>query len=247
MNSPNLPDKTILRADKEHGGIQFIVLLAILIGAIVSFILIDPLILAPLLGGGDFNDYRPFLRFVLSIVSGVAIGGLGEYLLKRTWHSGRQLCLDEAGLTVEERDKPVQRLLWDQRVNVLCWAYPLRGFSRGGRERRVPSNHSLYACQLLQNDYSAIVHCYLSPRQADTIVGNRQFTQLDITKLLDTKLTKRFGPPQRPSVSASLLTGKHGQLWAAEKTRWSRGLELDPSDFATLLDWLARHEIIPAA
>jgi hypothetical protein len=246
MNTRTHPDETILQLDKEHGGIQFVVLLVILVGAILSFIVMDSLILAPLLGGGDLDDYRPFLRFVLSIVAGVATGWVVETILKRTWTSGRQLRLDSAGLTVEEPSKPPQRLLWDQRINVLCWAYSLRGISRGGRERRVPSNHFMYACQLLQDEYSATIHCYLSPRQARSIPGESQFTQLDITKLHDSKI-RRFSPPQRPNVSASLLTGKNGQLWAAEKLRWSRGLELDPSDFSTLLEWLARHEIIAAA
>ena len=246
MNIPNLPDKTILRADKEHGGLQSVVLLTIVVASILAFVLMDSLLLAPLLGGGDFDDYRPFLRFVLSIVVGVAVGGVAEHFLKRTWSSGRQICLDSEGLTVEERGKQPQRLLWDQRVNVLCWAYPLRGFSRGGRERRVPSTHLVYSCQLLQNDYSTIIHCYLSPRQVKSTPAERQFTQLDITKLHGSRKIKRFSPPERPSMPASLLTSKHGQLWAAEKKRWSSGLELDPTDFATLLECLAHHGIIPS-
>lgn len=246
MDIPNLPDQTILRADKEHGGIQFVVLLIILIASILAFVLMDSLVLAPLLGGGDFDDYRPFLRFVLSIVAGVVIGGVAEHFLKRTWSSGRQIYLDSEGLTVEVKDKQPQRLLWDQRVNVLCWAYPLRGFSRGGRERRVPSTHLMYACQLLQNDSSTIIHCYLSPREVKSTLAERQFTQLDITKLHGSRRIKRFSPPERPSMPASLLTSKHGQLWAAEKGRWTSGIELEPADFATLLEYLARHGIIPS-
>ncbi len=247
MNTQIQPDEITLRLDKEHGGIQFVVLLVIVVAMIVAFLVIDSLVLAPLLGGGDLDDYRPFLRFVLSIVVGVAVGWVVETILKRTWTSGRLLRLDSEGLTVEVRDYPLQRLLWDQRINVLCWAYSLRGFSRGGRERRIPSNHLMYACQLLQDEHSATIHCYLSPRQARALPGERQFTQLDITKLHDSKIISRFSPPQRPTVSASLLTGKNGQLWAAEKLRWTEGQELDPADFSTLLEWLARHEIVRAA
>jgi hypothetical protein len=247
MNQPHSPDEITLHADKEHGGIEFAVLLIILIACVVTFLLIDSLLLAPLLRGGELDDYRPFLRLVISIVAGIAIGGIGEFILKRRWASGRLLRLDPGGLTIEVKDKPPVRIDWDNRVNILRWSYPLRGYARGGRERRVPSSHSLFACHLLQNDSSIVIHAYLSPRQIERVPGYAHFTHLDITKLYNAGIVKRLSLPERPSIPPSLLTSKHGQLWAAEKERWMAGLELDPNDFTVLQNELARHRVTPAA
>jgi hypothetical protein len=247
MNQPHTPDDIVLHADKEHGGIELVVLLIIVGTFFLSFLVVDSLLLTPLLRGSDLDDFRPFLRLVLSVVVGIAVGGLGEYLLKRRWKSGRKLCLNTGGLTVELKDKQPGRIEWERRVNVLCWSYPLRGYARGGRERRVPSSHFLLACHLLQNDYSVIVHTYLSPKRIEQIPGHANFTRLDITKLYNSGVIKRLSLPERPSIPPALLTSKHGQLWAAEKERWTAGLELDPNDFQVLLGELARHGVLPAA
>lgn len=241
MNQTAFPDSVVLHADQEHGGIQFAVPLIMLGAGVVTFLFVDSLLLAPLLEGGSLNDYRMALRIVLSIVLGIAIGGVAETILKRVWVSGRQLCLEPDGLIFGDKDQQAQRIAWDKRVNVSRWHYSLRGFPRGGRERRVPADHHMCACRLLQDNLSLVVYSYLLPRRARTIPGFAKFTELNIAELYSSSFFKRYTMPERPRIHPSLLTGKHGQLWVAEKERWTASFELTPDDFMTLLDALERH------
>ena len=239
------PDKLVLQADKEHGGIQFVIPLIMLAAGLVAWLLIDPLILRPLLGGGDWDSFRPLLRIVLTVVLGVAVGGVAEGLLKRVWVSGRALQLDASGLTVEKKGGIPERIEWDKRVNVWRWQYALRGYPRGGRERRIPPGHFLLACRLLQDDASVCVHSYFPPKRAENVPGFNRFIKLNMVKLYSRDLFKRISRPERPPIPSSLLTGQHGQLWTAEKERWVNGLELDPDDFGTLMQVLERHSAPP--
>jgi hypothetical protein len=238
------PQQTTLHADREHSGIQFTMPLIILAAWVGVYLLIDPLLLEPLSDGGDLGGYRSIVRIVLTIVIGLAIGELVESLLKRTWSSGRQLRLDADGLTVAEKGKSSRRIQWGKRVNTLLWQYPLRGYSRGGRERRVPASHSLYACRLLQDEVAVIAYSYLAPRQQKAQVEPAHFVELDMSQLREPGVLKRFSPLERPAIPPVLLTGKHGQLWAAEKERWQVGFELDPADYAILIGELMHHGIL---
>ncbi len=244
MEHASSSQQRILRADREHGGIQFAMPLIILAAWVGAYVLVDPLLLEPLSGGGDLDGYRPFVRFVLSIVVGLAIGGLAELLLRRIWPSGRQIRLDNSGLTIADKGKSSQTVRWGSRVNVLLWQYTMRGRSRGGRERRVPAGHSMYACRLVQDEVVAIIYTYLSPRQQRELVEPARFVELEISLIKESGVFKRLSPPERVTIPPALLTGKHGQLWAAEKERWQVGFELDPSDYAILIGELMHHGIL---
>lgn len=241
MNSAASPDSIVLHADQEHGGIQFTIPLIMLAAGVVTFLFVDSLLLEPLLAGGNLNDYRMALRIVLSIVLGIAVGGVAETILKRVWMSGRWLCLESDGLVYGDKEQQAHKIAWKKRVNVYRWYYSMRGFPRGGRERRVPADHLMVACRLLQDDLSLVVHAYLSPRRARAHPGFASFTELNIAELHSTSFLKRYTVPERPRIPPSLLTGKQGQLWLAEKERWSASFELTPNDFMTLVDALERH------
>ena len=92
MSAPNplTPSKVTLHADREHSGIQTAIPLIMLAAGIAIFAT-APLVVDPLLSGGDLDGFRPALRVVLAVVAGVAVGGIAEHLLKRTWLSGRSL------------------------------------------------------------------------------------------------------------------------------------------------------------
>ena len=187
---------------------------------------------------------RPLLRLLLAVVLGVGVGGAAEAILKRTWGSGRLLRLDEGGLTVEQKGKQPERIEWTKRVNVLRWRYPLLGYPRGGRERRIPAGRVMLACRLLQDDCSVIVHCYLRPKWARGLPEYARFTELNMADMYSASFLRRLRRPQRPSIARSLLAGRNGQLWVAEKERWTTGFELEPYDFATLLDALEHHSAV---
>lgn len=245
LEQPMPSQETILRADKEHRGIEILVPLIILVAGVLSYLVIGDL-LTSLLGGTGIGGFQPLLRLVLAVILGALIGAGAEVLLKRYWHSGRLLRVGPEGLTVVDRKKPVESIDWDKRINTLCWRYVMRGYPRGGRERRVPAGHHLMACRLLQDDTSVVVHAYLSPKQAHEIPHYERFTNLNIASLYEGGFLKRFGRPERPSLSSEQLSGQQGQVWVEEKKRWSESFELDADDFATFVRVLESHDLLPA-
>jgi hypothetical protein len=246
QEQPMPSEETVLYADKEHRGIEVAVPFIILIFGVLSYLVIDDLILNPLLGDSGIGSFRPLLRLVLAVVLGALIGAGAEVLLKRFWHSGRLLRLGPDGVMVQFKKKPAEFFEWDKRINILCWGYALRGFPRGGRERRVPAGHHLMACRLLQDETSLIVHSYLSSKQAQQVPRHERFTNLNMASLYSGGLLKRIGRPERPSLSADQLSGSQGQVWVAEKKRWADSFELDPDDFAVFVRALDTHDVFPA-
>jgi hypothetical protein len=239
-------EETTLYADKEHRGIEIAVPIIILVFGVLSYLVIDSLILNPLLDNTGVGSFRPLLRLVLAVVLGALVGAGAEVLLKRVWHSGRLLRLGSDGMTVVYKKKPDEFIDWDKRVNILCWRYALRGYPRGGRERRVPAGYELMACRLLQDETSLIVHSYLSSKQAQQIARHERFTNLNMASLYSGGLLKRIARPERPSLGADQLSGQQGQVWVAEKKRWADSFELDPDDFAVFVRALDAHDVLPA-
>lgn len=240
------PQETILHADREHRGIEIVVPLIILVAGVLVYLVIDDLVLNPLLSDTGVGGFRPLLRLVLAVVLGALVGAGAEVLLKRFWRSGRLLCIRPDGLTAVDKEKPSEFIDWDRRVNVLCWRYGLRGYPRGGRERRVPPDHHLMACRLLQDETSMIVHSYLSLKQAQLVPRYERFVSLNMASLYSGGLLKRMGRPERPVLSAEQLSGQQGQVWVAEKKRWLDGFELDADDFIVFVRALDSHGILPA-
>ncbi len=231
-----MSDQVIFKADKEHGGLQFAVPLIMLVAGIVGFMSIDSLVLAPLLGGGEWDSFRPALRIVLSITSGVVVGGLAEMAFKRWWGSGKELRLDAGGVTIERKEEQPDRIEWSKQVSLLYWKYGLRSYQRGGRERRLPASHLLFSCRLLQDGCSVIVYGYLSPKQARDAPDHARFVELNVAELHRSGLGERLSRPARPRISAAMLSGQHGTIWAAERERWVIGFELEPIDFLSFVD-----------
>ncbi|MCK4831644.1 MAG: hypothetical protein KAS81_02710 [Anaerolineales bacterium] len=231
-----MSDQVVLKADKEHGGLQFTVPLIMLAAGTAGFMSIDSLVLAPLLGGGAWDGFRPVLRIVFSIALGVAVGGLAEMAFKRWWESGKALRLDARGVTIERKEERPERIEWSKQLPVLRWKYGLHSYQRGGRERRVPASHLLFSCRLLQDDCSVIVYGYLSPKQAREVPDQARFVEINVAELHRSGLGGRLSRPARPRISVAMLSGQHGQIWAAEKERWAIGFELEPSDFISFVD-----------
>lgn len=246
MNQQPIPTgQIVLPVDKEHGGIQFAIPLVMLAAGLLSYWIVDSWLLSPLLGGGDWDSFRPFLRIVAAVVLGLVIGGLVEVILKRSWGSGKRLVHDGHSLTAEDKAGGQARVEWNKRVNLLLWRYSLRGFPRGGRERRIPTGHHLLACRLVQDETSIVAFCFASPQRAKEMPGYEGFVQIEMASLYHSNPLRRLGQPQRPSIPPSLLAGGQGQVWLAEKERWWSGFELEPAEFSQLMDLLQRHAATP--
>jgi hypothetical protein len=166
-----------------------------------------------------------------------------EILLKRIWHSGRSLSLDENHIIIQDESADPQQIDMAKGPTNLLWHFKLKGYRRGGREKRLSQNTVCLACQLQQGDTRLIIHSYMSPAKAESWLGDGtsdfRFYEIHPEEVYDKTLTTRLGAPARPQISNEILTGSNGRYWLAERHRWEEGFELTPQDFAIFMNKVA--------
>jgi hypothetical protein len=231
---------TVLHADKEHTGIRYTVPAIWIVAFFVFYALIRSILDNQPPGG--IADYALALSCFGALPLSLGLGALAEYYLKRTWHSGRQVKVNHEGMTVVLSKEEDLSIDWSQRGNQVLWNFPLKGYPRGGRERRVPGNWLCLASQVQQDENRFIVFSLMSPKQADPLLEKYRFHSINIADFYDSNGVKnRLSAPSRPSLPANMLTGKEGPYWLAERRRWQEGLELTPNDFEFFLDKVDTH------
>lgn len=236
---------TVLHADPEHQGLRNSIILILIFGVIISFFVIRALILW--LGAGSLiSEFAFSLSCVGSILLALGFTFGLEALLKRRWHSGIDLVMDsnQVELTFEKRPSAQpqlnnQTIIWANRINQTCYYFPLDGYSRSGREKRLSDKWFCFVCELHQDSNRINVFAYLPPAQADKWAADESlaetFYQIDQKTLYEDKSRFRFGPPTRPEIPNEILTGKNGRYWLAERRRWQNGVELIAADFETFM------------
>jgi hypothetical protein len=160
----------------------------------------------------------------LAIVVALGVAALSERLLKRHWPSGRSLTVDEAGLTLRERNRSEVALRWDRHINVLAWR-----FTVPPRRGRVPKGWLCVACQLLQDEQAMSLYSFFPPKEAEALPQFPAFTPLIARKKLVT------GPGDK------LRRGRQDRLHSAEAERWDCGAELTSEDFVALVRVMGEH------
>lgn len=238
----------VLHADQEHGGIRFAVFIALFFSIFLGFQLLVWLLEA--MAPPEIVDYTTFLACVGSIPFAlVIIWGL-EKILKRVWHSGLSLVLDDTGITVNDtRDKSQLRynqnepenhaIRWSGNLMHLKWYFKLSGYPRGGRERRIPAKWMCLATELVQDESRLNVFTFMPPDDAARWIEDSRhgFQRINQAELAENSLRSRIGPPSRPTLPNELIHSKEGRYWLAERRRWQYGVELSAEDFVTLLDY----------
>lgn len=220
-----------LHADREHAGLRAAVLLIVIGGFVISFLAIN-MILSN--GSGLVASYSFPLSCVLGLVLAVMAAGVAEAIMKRNWHSGRRVIIDDHSLRAWLPEGETATLEWSGRVWAIKWTFSLAGYPRGGRERRLTKQHHCLACQLQQDDTRVIVYGYLKGLEAMSLLGDNEFRQLDPADYYERGPLRRLrGATDRPKLPTSVLTGKDGPFWLAEQRRWTNGLELIGEDFVT--------------
>lgn len=232
----------VLHADQEHENLRTVVMLVLISVFFLSYWLINSLL--ELDFWRDLRDYAVSLSCVLGLVLALAITAGIEACLKRVWHSGRHLTLTENSIRIHDDAANEQVIRLAQGVNHLKWHFNLKGYRRGGREKRVPQNWACLAYQLQQGDTRLIVYSYLSPQKANTWLDDEtikpKFHKIQPGEVYDSSFSARFTSPARPQITNEILTGSDGRYWLAERHRWNEGFELTPHDFAIFMDYLAR-------
>jgi len=245
------PSPEVLHADPEHGGLRFVVILILFVNLIVGFLLIQ-LLLNLLASGTRLIEFAMVLSCALAIPLALSITWLVEAILKKEWHSGKTLTLDNAALTYTDPGPNGQQLkdeeqqisfVWAKRVNALYWYFKLKGYPRAGRERRVSEKWLGLACQLQQDDYRLIVFSYLPPTRAAKWIENEDssepFVEISLEDVYNQagKKRRRSGST-RPKIDTELLTSPEGRYWLAEQKRWQDGVELAKKDFEFFINYI---------
>jgi hypothetical protein len=228
----------VLHADQEHGRLRAAVLFLLLLAIFLLYFLLRALWLA--LAPARVADVAFIVACPSAIVLAlVAMWGV-ERGLKRVWHSGRSITLDNTGIHVQDGERPDYTLNWDGHLNDLYWSFVLAGYKRGGRERRLPEKWVCLAAQVQEEENRLVVYTYLAPKEAEQWLkgnGRPAFHPILPQDLYgDDIRTRYFSLPNRPDkIPADLLAGKDGKFWLAEQRRWAEGFELTLPDFETFI------------
>lgn len=243
MTAPQ-PAPVTLHADQEHSGIRIVVFISLFVGLFISFRLLAGVL--DTLATPAWTDYVTFLSCIGSFpLALLFVWGL-EKLLKRVWHSGLSLLLDDRGITVNNRRMGAARehagepvIVRSDPVNQMRWYFRLKGYPRGGRERRVSADWLCLAVELQQDDNRLSVFAFMPPQKAAAWTADPQegFHPINPGELYDKSVRARIGPPTRPTIPSHLLQTKDARYWLAERRRWENGIELTPDDFRALLDF----------
>lgn len=232
MMSPE-PTPIVLHADQEHARLRTAVFILLFVTLIATYFAIRGLLGA--LSPDGFPDYTFVMSCGGAIPVAIFIVWVAEKLMKQYWPSGRFVALTEDGIIVQGEDERPLKLNDSREVVPLFWRFELRGWQRGGRERRVPRNWLCLAVELRAGKNQAIVYTYLSPQKAqkwlDADHSKVQFHEIFPREVYDNSVRARLSGPSRPEIPAAVLTGKNGNYWLAERRRWKDGYDLPPREF----------------
>lgn len=225
---------TILHADQEHAGLRTAVFVSLFVFLVASFLGIQALLTA--LGAVDYAFIASCggaLPVALGIVWGI------EKLLKRYWPSGRSVTLTHNGIQLQTEEAAQWEITRAHEPTALFWYFDLRGWQRGGRERRVPRTWLCLAVELKSGKKEAVVYTFLPKNVARTWLAREDglhFHEIYPREVYDNSLRSRMGGPSRPEIPAAVLTGKDGNYWLAERRRWTEGFELPPQEFEQFMN-----------
>ena len=217
-------------------------MLSLIASTVFFFLVADALF--GLLPAGELADYGLTLSCVAALLLGVAAAALVEYGLTRAWPSGRRLVLDDQGLTaIVDEAEDARHFNWSDHIATVKWYFSLRGFTRAGRERRVPASWLCLACQVQQSGRWVVAFSLMPRDKATVYLKDDEFEKIDPARQLAGGGRLQGPVPVRsPELPAELLSGPTGPHWLAERRRWAEGVELAPPDFGVLLDWLNLHQ-----
>jgi hypothetical protein len=217
--APSAPDRFSgqeLRVDRYHTGVR-LTALALWFGVVVVFYFLGRLLLG--LFNIEITGGTLLLLALGAILMTQPLARWGERELISRWPSGRVIRLESTTTVTLHEKSGAARIDLSQKVNFWRWKFVVRG-RRGGR---VPNGFYCMAVRLVQEDTAFSVYAFVPPKQSEALSARYNFYEL------------------RPSTDKGkpMLGGREAVYLAAERTRWTSGAELDPSDFEILLDHLA--------
>ena len=179
-------------ANQEHTGVRIAVLVVLAASFVAFFLGINILLSSQ---GGALASYSIVLSCLGALPITFGIGALVEYWLKKRWPSGQQIRLSEDGLEAILNDGDKVSVDWSARFNVLKWHFPLKGYARGGRERRVPSSYRCLAIQVQQDDDRLTVHGYMPAKDLEQLIEGKTYQEIKPSDYTEGGTLRRWQVP----------------------------------------------------
>ena len=230
------PYPQVLHADQEHSGLRTAVFVLLFISLILAFLGLRAALNAI---DGWISEYAFALSCFGAFPVSVGVIWMAEKYLKQRWPSGRTVTLLADGVSVQTESGSAVTLTQAKEIVPMAWYFDLRGWQRGGRERRVPQNWYCLAVELKAGKEHLIVYTYLPPNLAQPWFESTQkpaFHQIHPQNVYDNSLRKRMTGPSRPEIPAEIITGKDGPYWLAERRRWIEGFDLPAPEFESFMN-----------
>jgi hypothetical protein len=164
-------------------------------------------------------------RMIGGLAVGAGIGWVVEMYLFRLWPSGREVEINDNGLTLREPSGKSQSVDWDKHVNTLAWQFKIK------QRAWVPKGWYCLSCQLAQDDQDIILYTFIKPRSAEKLPQWQAFEPL-----ISEKHITRATPQQNPADPS-----RQTRLHSLEQDRWMNGAELQPDDFVALIQQIDSH------
>lgn len=225
----------IMHADQEHGGVRIGVLAILFAAFILGFILLN--VLFGNLSGGLLADFSVGFACIGSLLLALGLAALAEFLMKRFWHSGRQITIDKQGALARFDGEKEVEIRWSERATSLLWYFHMSGYPKGGRERRVQNSHLCLACQVRQSGEFLVVYSFMSKSKANGLFDKTEYFQINPGEFYKVGIYRRLrGSLQRPEIPSEVLLSDQGPYWLAEQRRWTEGLELEKKDFEVFVN-----------
>ncbi|MAT97268.1 MAG: hypothetical protein CL608_09015 [Anaerolineaceae bacterium] len=228
----------ILHADQEHAGLRTAVFVLLFISFILAFFGIRALLTA--LSDAGTPDYAFVASCGGALPLALGLVWVVEKLMKQYWPSGRAVVLTQDGVQTKAEGAEPIKLDAANDVEPTAWHFDMRGWQRGGRERRLPRTWLCLAVELKAEKKQISVYTYMPSQQADSWLdaenGRIQFHKISPKDVYDNSIRSRMSGPSRPEIPAAVLTGADGKYWLAERRRWTEGFELPPKEFEQFMD-----------
>jgi hypothetical protein len=217
-------------ADQEHSGVRIGVLSTLFIGFFLAFILLN--VFLGSFSEGLLADFSLGFACIGGLLLALALAAIAEFLMKRFWHSGRKVTVEEEGLRAQINEDKDIRIRWSERATAIHWYFQMSGYPKAGRERRVQSSHLCLACQVRQSGEFLLVFSFMSKNKAKKFLEEGEYFQINPGEFYQVGLYKRLrGSLERPEIPSEVLLSDKGPYWLAEQRRWTEGLELEYKDF----------------
>ncbi len=220
LESPPDSQSRVIRVDVEHGPIRLLLPLLAIIGFVAGYFLATWLISALNVdtAGG-----------CIAFLAGLGLAGFvtltGNRLLGRLFPAGRTLRLSPEALEFRDRRNTGSiRIDWNQRINVLAWRFTVPRTTV-----RAQKGWYMLGVQVLQDEAVLSLYTFMSPKAAAALPHADMFKPLLARAAI-----------QKGDVSLRELAEQR-RLLQAEDERWQHGAEIQPEDFALLINTVADH------